>query len=255
MSRRSRRPRPSRASWCDRSGRIGVSLTRARNQPTMPRSDSDGRSYQAGRRRRGCAGSGSAAGSATAGAPTVAGAGTAGVSSGVIAIAAGAGGIAAGAGSRPVRRGRPVRRRVGRHPVVDRATDALRGEPAPRGRPQLRDGPHQHRGVHRRDDRDPPERSHGFADAQPVGDPGVPRVHRGEHDVHVEERRDPGDRVGDPPSPGERDQDPRQAEQREQVSLVHPGGHREERQRQHRDADQDREPVRAPRDEVRGDER
>ena len=50
-SSRSNRPPPSRDSWADRSGRIGVSLIRARSHAMGPRSDRLDRSNQAGRRR------------------------------------------------------------------------------------------------------------------------------------------------------------------------------------------------------------
>ena len=87
-----------------------------------------------------------------------------------------------------------------------------------------------------------------LADAQPVRDPRVVRVERDEDHVHVQERRDRGHDVGDPPARREGEQDRRQAEEREQVPLVDARRDGEEGQGEHADADEDRQPVRPARD-------
>ena len=150
---------------------------------------------------------------------------------------------------------RMVRLRLGFEGLLlDPAALQLGGERPARARAQLQHAPDERRRVEQGHRRHAERRPDRLPDPQPVRDPRVVRVERDEDHVHVEERRDPGHDVGDPPAGREGEQDGRQPEEREQVSLVDARRGGEEGQGEHADADQDRQAVRMARDHP-GDDR
>ena len=114
------------------------------------------------------------------------------------------------------------------------------GGPAP---PKLGQGEDEDGEVGDGDQRHPPGRADGRAEAEPVGDPGV-LVERGQEDrVEVPEARQGQDKVGHRPAARHGRQDRSECEEREQVPLVDPGRDHEEGDRQDRHREQDRPPV------------
>ena len=238
----SSRPPPSERSVALRSGRSGISPSRALNQPTMPSSSNVGRGVQVG---------------------IVA-----------TAIAAGAGPDAGTAGLRlPHARARHRPRADAAEPASSATAapdptatpwvgdDRVRGalavlgrrlgqlvlEPVTGARPELGERPHEGDPVDERDDRDDRLGADQVADAQPVLDPGVGVERVGQRHVHVEEDRHGQDEVGHPPAPGDRGEDDRQREDGIRVPLVDAGRDDVEGQRQDRQPDEQGEPIRPAR--------
>ena len=161
------------------------------------------------------------------------------------------------------RRGDTAGRRRGRDRPVDRgAPRAVRRESAPRTRCRARSARRvmaagrswsqahaKADGMQSRDDRDADLGADQRPDAQPVGDRVegrvLGRIDRGEDDVHVRERRDGEDHVGDPPARRDREQDRPEREEREPVALVDARRRGEEGKGDDRQRHEDREAVRA----------
>ena len=103
-------------------------------------------------------------------------------------------------------------------------------------RAHLEQRPHERCRVQQRDDRDGQLGAQERADPEPVTDRIerriVGRVERGQDHVHVRERGDGQDHVGDPPAWRDREQDRAEREEREAVALVHASRQGEERQGQ-----------------------
>ena len=168
-----------------------------------------------------------------------------------------AGGVRAHTGRRAVLRTRVV----ANPPVVDRrrviaaAGGDLPREPGARRGSQLREREEEDGHLHGRRDRHARPGAEGRSDPEPVVDPGVARVERGEHEIHVGEGRQPGEDVRDRPSEGDRRDDGSDRDERVEVPLVDPGRDDEEGDCEDGQADEDRPPVRpASDDQTDGDE-
>ena len=143
---------------------------------------------------------------------------------------------------------RRSRHGVGR--VGDLVLERLTRGPAP-----LEQTPGEAHRVDGGDRRDAGEAPQGRAHPQPVVDPRVVRVDRGQDHVHVGEGGGGEHEVRGEPTPGHGREDRRHGEEREHVPLVDPGRHDEERDREDRQPDQDRLPIRTPGNKDTDDDR
>ena len=244
-SSRSRRPPPSNRRSALRSGRIGMSSSRARNQPTTPRSSKPARGVQAGigrgrrarprRRRRRTRRP--APGRAR---PRRAGRFVGGSSRPSPAASAPA--ASAGSGT-PATTSSSASSSSSQSSVLARRERELVLERLVRARPQLDERPGERRRMHEREQHDAGRRPDRRADPEPVLDRRVVRVERRQDDVHVRERGDGQHEVRDPPAPRDRGEDDAQGEEREAVALVDAGRHDEEGEREDGQPDQQRQPV------------
>ena len=142
---------------------------------------------------------------------------------------------------------------------LDRGTVQLIGQPVACAGPELERAPGEPQGVEQDHEGHARLRADRGADPQPVADRWVVGVQRREDDVHVRERRHAQDHVRDSPSRRDGGEDDAECEERVAVPLVDPGREDEEREREHRQPDEEREPVgfasdRPQDDEERSDE-
>ena len=128
-------------------------------------------------------------------------------------------------------------------PGLDRGTIQLIGQPIACARPELERAPDERERVEQDDEGHAGLGADRRSDPQPVADRWVVRVQRREDDVHVREGRHAQDHVRDPPARRDGGEDDAEREERVAVPLVDPGREDEEREREHGQPDEEREPV------------
>ena len=212
-----------------RSARTGRSASLARNQPIEPELRERGAVAPGGQGRRRTAVAARRAGAATPRRRRPAAAPPAGATAGPSPTSGRARDDRPPARCRrPSSRPRRGRRRIGARCRRGLASSSARRVARPR-----RSWASAHRNATRVDDRD--ERSRPAASGWPRrcrASPAIERVVRVERrqdHVHVRERRDRQDDVGDPPAPRDREQDRPEREEREPVALVDAGRQRRRR--------------------------